>query len=155
MATRNFVRLTLDQNVPTDSFGTMAQWGRPMGRFNLISAGADWRWVEGDSNEDAYNAINTAPAGSPTNPAVTNPSPWEDLTPVTLQAVLALQRVSGGAQQISGAFVQDVMTPTDRLTVTLSARLDHWRNYDSQSRPPSSRHAVNNQPNLTERSTPS
>ena len=104
-----------------------------MGRFNLISAGADFRRVEGDSNEDAYNAISRGCGrDSAANPAVTNPSPWEDLTPGTLQAVLALQRVSAAPSR-SPAFVQDVMTPTDRLTVTLSARLDHWRNYDSHN----------------------
>ena len=28
-------------------------------------------------------------------------------------------------------FVQDVFTPVSKLVVTLSARLDHWRNYDA------------------------
>jgi iron complex outermembrane receptor protein len=41
-----------------------------------------------------------------------------------------LQRVAGGTQRMLGGFVQDVFTPVDRLVVTLSARLDNWRNYD-------------------------
>jgi outer membrane receptor protein involved in Fe transport len=45
------------------------------------------------------------------------------LNPVT-------SRISGGDQNLTGAFVQDVITPTSKLQVTLSARLDHWRNYN-------------------------
>ena len=44
-----------------------------------------------------------------------------------------LYRNSGGTQRSAGAFVEDVMTPVSRLTVTASARLDHWRNYDGHS----------------------
>ena len=38
--------------------------------------------------------------------------------------VVTLRRVSGGTQQSAGAFVQDLLTPTSRLTLTLSARVD-------------------------------
>jgi outer membrane receptor protein involved in Fe transport len=107
---RNAVRLTLDQRVPTDSVGGMVQWARSAGRSHFITAGGDWRWVDGDSLEDAYNQL---------GPIV---------SPVT-GAVLALQRNSGGAQRSLGAFVQDVFTPASRLVVTLSARVDSWRNY--------------------------
>ena len=55
------------------------------------------------------------------------------MTPPTQQAVLALQRVSGGTQRSVGAFVQDILTPLPKLTVTLSARVDHWRNYDAHN----------------------
>src|SRR4029079_8822680 len=34
-----------------------------------------------------------------------------------------------GRQTSLGVFAQDLFTPTPRLTVTLSARADHWRNY--------------------------
>src|SRR5262249_9269060 len=46
---------------------------------------------------------------------------------------LAVQRVSGGTQQISGGFVQDVLMPAPKLTLTLGARVDHWRNYDAHN----------------------
>ena len=49
---------------------------------------------------------------------------------VTQQATLSVQRVSGGAQRSAGVFLQDVFTPTPKLTLTLNARLDHWLNYD-------------------------
>jgi outer membrane receptor protein involved in Fe transport len=48
-------------------------------------------------------------------------------------AVLALERVSGGTQRSSGAFAQDIIRAADALTVTLSARIDHWRNYDAHN----------------------
>ena len=53
-------------------------------------------------------------------------------TPSRGQTV-TLQRVSGGTQRSLGAFVQDVFTPTDKLVLTLSARVDSWRNYDAHN----------------------
>jgi outer membrane receptor protein involved in Fe transport len=111
---RSAVRLTLDQHVPTDSVGASMQWSRALGRVNFFTAGADWRWVDGDSNEDAYTQV---------GPLV---------SPVT-SAALSLQRVSGGTQQSAGAFVQDIINPLPRLSITLSARIDHWRSYDAHN----------------------
>ena len=79
---------------------------------------SDWRWVDGDSREDAYVAA--------TPPSVSIP-------PVTQKAVLSVQRVSGGSQRIFGAFLQDIFTPASKVTVTLSARVDRWRNYDAHN----------------------
>jgi len=42
-------------------------------------------------------------------------------------------RTSGGSQVSTGVFVQDLMTVTNRLQVTLSARLDYWKNYDAHN----------------------
>jgi outer membrane receptor protein involved in Fe transport len=111
---RSAVRLTLDQRVPTKSVGGMLQWGRAIGTKQFISGGADWRWVDGDSNEDAYNQL---------GPLV---------SPVT-QAVLALKRISGGTQRSIGAFAQDIITPTPKLSLTLAVRGDHWRSYDAHN----------------------
>ena len=135
---RNFVRLSVDQHVPTDGVGTMAQWSKAIGTANVVSAGADWRWVQGDSHEDNYNAA--------TPPAI--------IPPVTIASVLALQRISGGTQQIAGAFVQDVLTPLPRATITLSARVDHWHNYDGHNLETAviPKTPVNNQPDLPDRS---
>jgi outer membrane receptor protein involved in Fe transport len=112
VAPRSIVRLATDQNVPTDGVGGMVQWSKAIGRSNFLSAGGDWRHVDGDSNEDLYNAVTGVPIVPPTAPAV-----------------LASRRVSGGTQRSLSAFVQDVFT-IDKLVVTLSARVDSWKNYD-------------------------
>lgn len=129
---RSIVRLTVDAHVPTTAVGGMAQWGRALGMKNYVSAGADWRWVNGDSEEGIYNAA---------------PGP---VVPPTQSVVLALQRVSGGRQKSIGAYVQDILTPLPKLTMTLSARVDYWRNYDAHNLEtaviPGT--ATNNQPSL-------
>ncbi len=107
LITRAIARQTLIQTVPTDGFGGMVQWSRAMGSRNFLSAGLDWRWVDGDSEEQVMDTLTGT-------------------TVVT-------QRVSGGTQRSLGAFVQDVLTPTDRLTMTLSLRLDNWRNYNAHN----------------------
>src|SRR5882672_5065733 len=112
---RNIVRLATDQRVPTNGVGGMVQWSRALGRSNYFSAGTDWRWVDGDSQEDAYIA---APGA---------------VVPPVQQAVLSVQRVSGGTQRSLGAFVQDIVRPLPNLTLTLAARVDHWRNYDAHN----------------------
>ena len=126
--TRAIGRMTLDQRVPTTSFGGMALWSRAFGRRNFFSAGTDWRWVDGDSHESARDAA----------------------TGLTF----TLERISGGTQRSVGAFVQDVFTPVDRLSVTLSARVDSWRNYGAhnlENSLPSGAPTANNNPNLAER----
>jgi outer membrane receptor protein involved in Fe transport len=114
--TRNIVRLATDQHVPTNGVGGAVQWSKAAGSANLFSAGGDWRWVDGDSQEDAFvAAVPTSIVG------------------VTQQATLSVQRVSGGTQQILGAFVQDIFTPVPKVVLTLSARVDRWRNYDGHN----------------------
>src|SRR5256712_349945 len=135
--TRNLVRLATDQHVPTDGVGGMAQWTKAGGGAHLFSAGTDWRWVDGDSREDAFVAA---------VPTV--------IVPVTQQATLSVQRISGGTQQSLGAFVQDILTPTSKLVLTLSARVDHWRNYDGHTREttvPPGLPTANHRPSLLDR----
>jgi outer membrane receptor protein involved in Fe transport len=112
---RNIVRLTVDQHVPTTGVGGMVQWAKAVGSRNYFSAGTDWHYVDGDSEEASFNAA----------PGV--------VVPPTQNAILALQRVSGGTQKSMGAFVQDILTPLPKLSMTLSARVDHWRNYDAHN----------------------
>jgi outer membrane receptor protein involved in Fe transport len=114
--TRNIVRLATDQNVPTDGIGGMMQWSKVFRTSNVFSAGFDWRKVDGDSQEDAYVAA---------VPAV--------ISGVTQAATLSVHRVSGGTQQSLGGFIQDILTPTDKLVITLSARVDRWKNYDGHN----------------------
>jgi outer membrane receptor protein involved in Fe transport len=122
-AQRNIVRLATDQHVPTNGVGGMAQWTKVFGQAHVFSAGADWRWVDGDSEEDAFVAA-----------VPTVIVPFDGGCPPALpcgtqQAALSVQRISGGTQQITGGFVQDIFTPTSKLVLTLSARVDRWRNY--------------------------
>jgi outer membrane receptor protein involved in Fe transport len=112
VASRSIVRLATDQNVPTNQVGTMVQWSRPIGQKNFFSAGFDFRHVDGDSLEDAYIATPGAP-----------------ITPPTAPATLSLQRNSGGSQNSTGAFLQDVIS-LNNVVVTLSARVDSWQNRD-------------------------
>jgi outer membrane receptor protein involved in Fe transport len=107
LITRAIGRRTLDQRVPTDGFGGMVQWSRAIGQRNFLSGGIDWRWVDGDSEEDAFDT----------------------LTGTTI----VTRRISGGTQRSLGAFVQNVMTPVDRLSLTLSVRVDNWRNYNAHN----------------------
>jgi len=124
---RNIGRMTLTQTVPTTSVGGMVQWSRAFGTKQYFTAGTDWRWVDGDSEENGLDAVTG--------------------TQVTLK------RVSGGTQRSVGLFVQDLIVPTPRLTLTLSARVDQWRNYDGHNLETSLIGApVNNVPSLPTRS---
>lgn len=114
--TRNVVRLATDQRVPTDGVGGMVQWTKVFGTSHVVSAGTDYRWVDGDSEEDVYFAA---------VPTV--------ITGVTQAGVRSLRRVSGGTQRSMGVFVSDIITPTTKLVLTLSARADRWRNYDGHN----------------------
>jgi iron complex outermembrane recepter protein len=137
--TRNLVRLATDQHVPTNAVGTTVAWNKSLNGSNVFSAGGDWRWIDGESQEGAY---------SPAVPQVIIP-------PVTIASVLTVQRFSGGTQQLSGAFAQDIFTPTSKLIITLSARLDHWRNYDGhnlETTVSTGKPTANNRPDIPERS---
>jgi outer membrane receptor protein involved in Fe transport len=138
--TRNLVRLATDQRVPVNGFGGMAQWQKVVGRKQVFTVGTDWRWVDGESQEDAYAAI--AGAG-----------PQAD--GVTLPALLTVKRFSGGSQQSQGLFVQDVITPVDKLAVTINARVDHWKNYNGhnlETTVATGLPTANNKPSLADRS---
>ena len=107
---RSQLNLTLDQNVPTKAVGTMLQWNRVFqaaGRAHIVSAGYDFRWIDGDSNEQTF-ALATG------------------LTPL-------LNRISGGTQKIGGLFVQDQIELTPRVQITGSIRFDSWRNFDAHN----------------------
>lgn len=136
--TRNVVRLATDQHVPTKGVGGMVQWTKALSSMNVLSAGFDWRWVDGDSQEQVFAAA---------LPAV--------IQGVTQASTLSVQRVSGGTQRSLGAFVQDIVTPTSKLVLTLSARVDQWRNYDGhnlETTVATGLPTANNRPSIPERS---
>ena len=107
---RSQSNLSLEKTVPTNAFGSMVQWSRPFqfgSRSHVLSAGTDYRWIDGDSDELTY----ALPTG---------------LTPL-------IHRVAGGTQRFVGVFGQDLIEVTPKLQVTLSARVDSWSNYDAHN----------------------
>jgi outer membrane receptor protein involved in Fe transport len=104
LTTRAIGRMSLDQEVPSKGIGGMAQWAKVLGGVHYFTAGTDWRWVDGDSEESVLDR--------------------ETGTSVVTE------RISGGTQRSVGVFIQDIFTPRPNLNVTLGARVDHWRNYD-------------------------
>ena len=103
-ADRNSERLALTQEVPTYGYGGLTQWTKPVSSSHILSAGLDWRWIDGESQEIVF--IRTPPI------------------PVRFRDV-------GGRQKMVGFFLQDSFTLAPELHVLLSARFDHWRNYDA------------------------
>jgi outer membrane receptor protein involved in Fe transport len=104
---RSIGRMTLTQTVPTTGVGGMVQWSRAFRNTQFFSAGADWRWVDGDSEENGLDALTGTQ--------------------------VVLNRVSGGTQRSAGFYVQDLIVPSPRFTVTLSSRVDRWRNYNGHN----------------------
>lgn len=104
---RNIGRMTLIQRVPTTSYGGLVQWRTSAADRHTITVGGDWRWVDGDSEENALDAV--------TGTTVT------------------LRRVSGGTQRGVGAFAQHIFTATSALTITTGVRVDGWKNYDGHN----------------------
>ena len=103
---RSQLNLTLEKRVPTKAIGSMVQWSRAFraaSRAHVLSAGTDFRRIKGDSDELTY-ALATG------------------LTPI-------VHRVAGGTQRFVGVFAQDLMEVTAKVQLTLSARVDSWRNY--------------------------
>ena len=106
-ADRNSERLALTQEVPTYGYGGLAQWSKPVSGSHFLSAGLDWRWIDGESQEIVF--IRTPPI------------------PVRFRDV-------GGRQRMVGFFLQDSFTLAPELQVMLSARFDHWKNYNAERR---------------------
>ena len=53
-ADRNSERLVLTQEVPTYGYGGFTQWSKSVSPSHLLSAGFDWRWVDGESQEIVF-----------------------------------------------------------------------------------------------------
>lgn len=98
---RNSERLTREQTVPASSLGGSAQWSRTAGDRHALHAlvvGLDLRQVEGTSRETIF--------GGP--------------VPARVDA--------GGTQRTAGLFLEDLARIGPRLSLTLSGRVDGWRN---------------------------
>jgi len=107
---RSQSNLSLEKRVPTTAVGTMVTWSRPFqlgARAHVVTAGTDFRQIDGDSDEFTF-ALATG------------------LTPL-------VHRVAGGTQRFLGAFAQDLIEISPKLQLTLSARIDSWRNFDAHN----------------------
>jgi outer membrane receptor protein involved in Fe transport len=106
LQTRAIGRMSLLQRIPTTGVGGMAQWTKALSTRHLITAGTDWRHVEGASHETVMDFARGE-------------------RPVT-------GRESGGAQTSTGVYGQAQVWPSADWSITLSGRLDHWRNFDAR-----------------------
>lgn len=102
---RSVGRMTLLQHVPTTAVGGIVQWAKAVSTRTLFSAGTDFRYVDGESQERVLDGATGT-------------------TPVLL-------RETGGTQTSTGVFAQGQFWPVPELSLTLSGRVDHWRNYNA------------------------
>ena len=86
----------VDQHVPTNAVGAMVQWTKSLSGSQRVQRGR--RLALGRRRE---------PGGR----VQRGSRPRSSFRRCTIASVLTLQRVSGGTQQLSGAFVQDIFTP--------------------------------------------
>ena len=117
-AARTIARLAEDSSgralIPSHDWGASAVWSRSgLLGVESFSVGGDFRHYQGDYNEIQYNT-----AGCPTS--------------ATCGSVARFVS-SGGAQSLSGAFVQALISPITPLHIDLSARVDRWDNTDGHA----------------------
>ena len=105
---RNSETLALDQTVPSTSWGGSVQWNHPFAS-HLISSGADFRWIQGETDEAVFGTTG-----------------------------FLRNRVAGGDQVMSGMFVQDIFTPNPDWELVGGVREDYWVAYNGfrQDTPP-------------------
>jgi outer membrane receptor protein involved in Fe transport len=105
---RNSETLALDQTVPSTSWGGSVQWNHPFAS-HLISSGADFRWIQGETDEAVFGTTG-----------------------------FLRNRVAGGQQVMSGLFVQDIFTPNSDWELVGGVREDYWAAYNGfrQDTPP-------------------
>ena len=98
-ADRNGVAPALIQRVPALGLGARLELRPPLGGDLNLRFGADWRHVEGETQEQFF---------------------FTGTTPGRF-------RVAGGESWTAGAFIDGWMGVTEQLQFTLSGRIDHWR----------------------------
>lgn len=92
--------LTFSQHVPLGFGGVQASTIMTFGRHTVVT-GMDFKHARGNSNELQFRN----------------------------GAVIATIK-NGGAQQMFGPFIEDVITLSPRASITAALRWDHWRNQD-------------------------
>ncbi|MGB8170808.1 MAG: TonB-dependent receptor [Chthoniobacteraceae bacterium] len=102
-ADRTVETLALDQfDVPATAAGGSAVWSQPLGDAHRIVGGADFRWVEGETNENFLRVD-------------------DEFTRF---------RNAGGRQLFVGAFLEENWRVSDAVKVVAGGRVDYWRQYD-------------------------
>ena len=102
-ADRTVETLALDQYaVPANAAGGSAVWSQQFGEAHRLVGGADFRWVEGETNERFLRIDNT----------------------------FTRSRTAGGRQLFVGAFFEENWRVSEAINVVLGGRLDSWRQYD-------------------------
>jgi outer membrane receptor protein involved in Fe transport len=103
---------SLTATIPSHDWGASALWTRGgMMHLESFSVGGDFRHYQGDFNEVDFTT--TCPGAN--------------------CGKLARTVSSGGAQSLSGAFIQAIAAPTAPLRIELSARVDRWDNTGGHS----------------------
>jgi len=103
-ANRDSEILTDIQDVPAQGVGGSAVWTRHLGGRQQLVAGFDEHEEIGHSNENIFSGV----TGKPTKNTFT-----------------------GGHQLTVGFFGEDLIQLAPSWTLALSARYDHWRNFDA------------------------
>jgi outer membrane receptor protein involved in Fe transport len=103
---RNSETPSLNQfDVPSTDAGANLQWSKRIFQSHLLTAGTDLRWIDGETNEDfTFNQT------------------LNDFT---------RRRKAGGEQVLTGAYLQDIFTPTPRWQVTIAGRFDSWQSFNA------------------------
>ena len=92
----------IDQfDVPSSSVGTSLQWSKMSFGSHDLSAGTDFQWIEGETNEDY----------------------------VWVSDAFTRRRQAGGQQLLGGAYVQDLFPLGVKWRLQASGRLNLWRSY--------------------------
>ncbi len=103
---RNSEALTDRQTVPAQGVGGSAVWSRSVGKRQTLVAGFDEHEEIGHSNDILFSPV----TGGNTR-----------------------DTFAGGHQRTAGFFGEDLIQIAPRWILSLSARFDHWRNFDAFS----------------------
>jgi outer membrane receptor protein involved in Fe transport len=103
-ADRNSETLTRLQRVPAQSTGISIQWSRAAWKRQTFVAGLEAREVRGASDETVFVAGRASSLVG-----------------------------AGGRERTVGLFLEDIISLTQNLFVTIGARADRWRNFDALS----------------------
>ena len=137
--TRNIVRLATDQHVPTNGVGGTVQWSKAVGALESLQRRR--RLAMGRRRQPGRRVRARGPHGHRRGDAG--------------RRRCRCSACPEARSRSWAAFVQDIFTPVPKLVVTLSARVDRWRNYDGhnlETTVATGLPTVNNRPSIPERS---
>jgi outer membrane receptor protein involved in Fe transport len=95
--------LALDQyDVPANAAGASAVWSQRIGEAHRVIGGADFRWVEGETNEAFFR----------------------------MGDIFTRNRNAGGRQFFAGVFLEENWQINEAMRFVAGGRLDYWRQFD-------------------------